>query len=577
MNSFYKFFIFVFIVTLMLSCSSRVSSQSHSSVSSGVTISSYDQQVVDNLYTLCKIWGFLKYYHPEISMGKYDWDKELFNIMPQIINVKSKVERVQVLENWISGYGEVTSSGSMPDISPDLVKMYPDLDWIEDHSKLGNLTGLLQKIKNAKRDTDTTYYVGFPYGSSPFFMNEKKYSNLSTLDTGYRLLALFRFWNVIQYYFPYKYLIENNWDNVLREFIPKFIDASGDKLAYKILVLKLVTRIEDSHSRIVTESPQLLPDIDIDAWEGKCMLPFEITFIENKAVITDVYKTKIDETYPFLIGDVINSVNKETVEEFVNRKLEYTPASHYAGKLKKIADVLLRCNDENMSIEYERNGKISAGIFKTCQREEVDVKNRTRKDLPAYTLLENGIGYLCMGSTRGESLPENFGADVKGIIIDLRSYPNSIKNYWEYFPLFPEPTPFVKFAKASISYPGLYILGPVTKTGKENPNYYKGKKVILINEYAQSHAEFMVMKYKVAPNTTIIGNRTTGSDGNISIINLPAETLIIFTGLGVYYPDGGETQRIGIQPDIEVKPTIKGFREGRDELLEKAIEIIKQQ
>jgi C-terminal processing protease CtpA/Prc len=49
------------------------------------------------------------------------------------------------------------------------------------------------------------------------------------------------------------------------------------------------------------------------------------------------------------------------------------------------------------------------------------------------------------------------------------------------------------------------------------------------------------------------------------------------SGIGVYYLDGRETQRIGIVPDIEVKPTIKGIREGRDELLEKAIEIIRQE
>jgi C-terminal processing protease CtpA/Prc len=46
------------------------------------------------------------------------------------------------------------------------------------------------------------------------------------------------------------------------------------------------------------------------------------------------------------------------------------------------------------------------------------------------------------------------------------------------------------------------------------------------------------------------------------------------TGIGVYYPDGKETQRIGIVPDVEVKPTIEGLRSKRDEVLEKAIEII---
>ncbi len=55
---------------------------------------------------------------------------------------------------------------------------------------------------------------------------------------------------------------------------------------------------------------------------------------------------------------------------------------------------------------------------------------------------------------------------------------------------------------------------------------------------------------------------------------IPGKICLMITGIGVYYPDGGETQRIGIVPDIEIRPTIKGIKEGRDELLEKAIEII---
>ena len=46
------------------------------------------------------------------------------------------------------------------------------------------------------------------------------------------------------------------------------------------------------------------------------------------------------------------------------------------------------------------------------------------------------------------------------------------------------------------------------------------------------------------------------------------------TGLGVYYPDGRETQCIGIIPDIEVKPTIEGIKQGKDEVLERAIKFI---
>jgi C-terminal processing protease CtpA/Prc len=42
-------------------------------------------------------------------------------------------------------------------------------------------------------------------------------------------------------------------------------------------------------------------------------------------------------------------------------------------------------------------------------------------------------------------------------------------------------------------------------------------------------------------------------------------------GIGVFYPNKKPTQRIGIIPDIEVKPTIAGIRAGRDEVLEAAL------
>jgi carboxyl-terminal processing protease len=47
------------------------------------------------------------------------------------------------------------------------------------------------------------------------------------------------------------------------------------------------------------------------------------------------------------------------------------------------------------------------------------------------------------------------------------------------------------------------------------------------------------------------------------------------SGLGVYYPDGRETQRVGIDIDIEVKPTIEGIQKGEDELLNRALEFIR--
>jgi len=43
------------------------------------------------------------------------------------------------------------------------------------------------------------------------------------------------------------------------------------------------------------------------------------------------------------------------------------------------------------------------------------------------------------------------------------------------------------------------------------------------------------------------------------------------TGLGIFYPDYRETQRIGIIPHYETRPTINGLRQGKDEVLNFAL------
>ena len=84
------------------------------------------------------------------------------------------------------------------------------------------------------------------------------------------------------------------------------------------------------------------------------------------------------------------------------------------------------------------------------------------------------------------------------------------------------------------------------------------------------------MSYQVHPNAIVIGSTTAGADGNVAEFYLPGGISTMISGVGVYYPDGKETQRVGIIPDIEIKPTIQGIKDGRDEVLEKAIEIINE-
>jgi hypothetical protein len=78
---------------------------------------------------------------------------------------------------------------------------------------------------------------------------EKPYNEMVFPTAEYRLLALFRFWNVIHYFFPYKLLMDRTWDEVLPEFIPTF-EAVKDSLQYVLTITEMVRHIQDSHGFI---------------------------------------------------------------------------------------------------------------------------------------------------------------------------------------------------------------------------------------------------------------------------------------------------------------------------------------
>ncbi|MBK9722664.1 MAG: peptidase S41 [Saprospiraceae bacterium] len=538
---------------------------------SGITSISVDKTQIENLKSLGLIWGFLKYYHPNIARGDYNWDYELFRILPKVLNSDNSKNRDSVLIKWIDSFGEF-SQGKETVIKSSAVKIEPDLLWIKNSNFSDELTTLLLKVKNADRPKEH-YYIGLQPGvGNPDFKNENAYSQMKYPDAGFRLLTLYRYWNIIQYYFPYKNLIEEDWKNVLEEFIPKFIKAKDDT-EYTLTVLELIGRVHDTHANIWGGNPVL------NNYFGLRYAAVELTFIESKPVVTSFYDEKSGKETGLEIGDIISVVNSRPVEEIIKDRLKYSPASNYPTKLRDISSNLLRTNDSIINIEFIRGDKREIKKLKTFSSKEINIYSKYQVTDTCFKLINKDIAYINNGSLKREYLPKIWKEieNTKGLIIDIRNYPSDFPIYDLNSYLMPKSTPFVKFTNGSIESPGLFTFTKSLNAGKKNKSYFKGKVVILINEISQSSAEFHTMAYRVNPNSTVIGSTTAGADGNVSQFYLPGGISTMISGIGVYYPDGKETQRIGIVPDIELKPTIQGIKKGQDELIEMAIKIINGQ
>ena len=538
---------------------------------SNIVFPELNEQKINDLDLLGRIWGFLKYNHPVAATGYYNWDYELFRILSEYLKITDITKRDDFLFQWIKKYGEILECKTCEETPVDAF-IKPDLSWIDNSNMNQKLKDKLKEIYQ-NRSQGEHFYIELTNVNAgpPLFKNENSYSNMPYPDAGFRLLALYRYWNMIQYFYPNKYMTDKSWNVVLKEYIPEFISAKS-QLEYELAALKLIGEIDDSHAQLLEGKQKL------DSLRGYRMASVQVRFIENKLVVTKYYNPDSQFITGLKVGDIITRINGKAIKAIVDSVKDYYPASNEAARMRYIAYDMLRSTNQIIKIDYISSNQTKQKDLILDDRQSVLQYDINKKNTTlCYKLLNDNIGYITLKSIKEKDI-DNIKKDfknTKGIIIDIRNYPSYFVPFalGSYF-VSSKTTPFVKFTKGNPDNPGEFTFTPALEIPKPEETY-QGKLVVLVNEETQSQAEYTAMAFRAGANTTIIGSQTAGADGNVTYIYLPGGLKTQISGIGIYYPDGKETQRVGIVPDIEVKPTIKGIQERRDELLEKAIEIIK--
>jgi len=541
------------------------------SKASGIGSIAGTEQELKNLTLLGQVWGFVKYHLPAVAKGDINMDAELFRVMPAVIKAQNYAEACAAIEQWVDKLGVPADCSDFHTFKDRDIAQKPDYGEIFDRSIVSaSLADKLAAIlKN--RDFGKNYYVAMTGVGNPDFTHELPYKNMDYPDNGFRLLCLFRYWNMIQYFYPYKHLIGQDWDKTLPDFIPRFIEAK-DAEAYDLAAMALISSIHDTHANIWSNLKGL------SDYRGKYAPPFQAKFIENKLVITAYYNDTLGVKDKIKTGDIITAINGVGVEELIKKYLPITAASNYETQLRDMPrNYLLRSNNPDFTFELLRGGNIitvNQGGIAYTKLNYLSVYNPNPND-PGYRLIDKQIGYLYPGKYFNKDLPaiKELFKNTKGIVIDMRCYPSEFMPFTFVPYIKTGDAKFVKFTFGSVFYPGLFQSAK-SPLGIKAANEYKGKVVVIVNEESQSQAEYTTMAFQSSPNVIVIGSTTAGADGNVSTIILPGGITTLISGIGILYPDGTETQRKGVKIDEVVKPTIAGIKAGLDEPLERAKTII---
>lgn len=344
--------------------------------------------------------------------------------------------------------------------------------------------------------------------------------------------------------------------------IPKIQNAS-DIDEYRLTLEELVAKLDDSHAfiRFSDEIPKFLP--------------FQASHLENKAIISRFYNDSIAELNKLQLGDEVLKVNDLDVRTEADKNLKFVAGSNMNFKMKQSYDRVLSGSEDLVNLTIKRDDKIIN--LKVNRYDFNDFNYYKNKRKVKSKSISQHIGYINMAarfSTKEFGKIFRSFKSKKHIIVDLRAYPEvKYKMFTRFFNS--EKRDFRLKYSPDISYPGRFIFKENLKTGSSR-KAFKGKFILLVNEQTLSLSEFTAMAFQTADNVITVGNQTAGADGEVVVFDYLGGYKTVMTGNGVLYPDGTETQRKGVKIDIEVKPTIKGLRQGRDEVLEKAIEIAKE-
>jgi C-terminal processing protease CtpA/Prc len=533
---------------------------------SGLAISKLTEIQVENLATLGKVWGFLKYHHPKVTSGQLHWDYELLRVLPAILDAPDRAAANATLVHWIAGLGPAALCNPCAKLDESNLYLRSDLRWIDDDVRLGKvLCQTLRSIRDNRAGGKQFYISHVPGVGNPSFDHEPGYQGLKLPDPGFQLLALYRFWNIIEYWFPYRDVMGEDWEKVLTDFIPKIVLA-GNSESYQRELMALIAKVHDGHANLWS-SLEVRPPV------GKCQVPVKVRFVENSPVVAGFAATEAATTSGLKIGDVIAELDGVPVPKLMENWTPYYADSNEAARLRDIAAFMTRGACGESSIGVRREGQDIKLKTERVPPSSSDVDPGWH-DLPGeiFRRLSNEVAYLKLSSVKAADASRYIEAatGTKGLIIDIRNYPSQFVVFALGSLLVDHETPFARFTVGELSNPGTFHWTEPVSLSPQKP-HYTGKVVILVDEISQSQAEYTAMALRAAPHAMVVGSTTSGNDGNVSPMALPGGLRAMISGIGVFYPDKRPTQRIGIVPDVEVRPTIAGIRAGRDEVLEEAL------
>lgn len=535
-----------------------------------------------NLQAFTRAYLLARWFHPSDAAVSTDWDALAINSIPAVLAADSP----QALAGTFEGiFGPIIEGFEVSAVALPVAASSPTAEtlWQWEHKGFDGAmrTGFSKKrieVPAAEAPapieevTDAGVHFRIPLtvpirtlttppaSISTAFLSKPADWTPAGFDRTTRLAATLIAWSVLDQFSPYWDVVDADWDAQLVRSLQEAATAEDDR-AFEAVLWRLIHALRDGHGTVLySRKHWAQPPVLLDVVEGKIAVAWA-------APATGI-----------AAGSVVESIDGDEVETRVAETMQSrSSGSEHFRRWVAMADVLR--GPEGSTVEL---ATMSPGGSQTVTKLErvrgADLPFSAPSGLEPIAEVEPGLLYIDLTRADQETLTSAADrlAQAKGLVFDVRGRPAARPFYLPY--LTDKTARSAQFLMPTFVRPD-QVDATFEDFGwgfeAEQPRF-TDNVAWLSNAAAVSFPESILGTVKNSGLGTIVGQASAGANGNISAFDLPGGYRVIFTGLKVVNRDGGTHHNIGVLPDVAVEPTLAGLREGRDEVLEKALEIVRQ-
>jgi len=554
--------------------------------------SNKERDQIDNLTDFAKIYGLVKYYHPSDEATELDWKSFSAYGAKKVFACTTDQELVDSL---YSIFMDVAPSVqfSVNEIESDLSEYIPedvenkritywqhnginiDVNNLSDRYKSVRVNRQLQDSaifeKKIEFGESITTKLGqiychipialycddentYPIGNTKIEYKKWQYEGSEQLEV--RLANVINYYNIIEHFYPYLDLVDVNWESELEKAIKRsFTDSTA--IDHLMTLEKMTSPLDDGHIFTHSYKAQIfnLPPISTEIVEGKLIVTKEIE--GNSQVAPGDVITHID-------GQDFESLYKEVCSRISAGTIGY---KNYRAQTK----ILEGKYDSEVKVSINNSDHIFKRTVSPYENKEPELTSSSKYYGDTILYIDLRVMAIDSFKMRVQEISK-----VENLILDLRGYPNQNWQLLEYFITADTPTKWMQIPQKT--FPNKTDSFQKISWGLEAKRPYLGDKniIVLTNGKAISQAESILAYFKHNHVATIVGQASAGTNGEIIPFILLGEFTTMFTGMKVIKHDGSQLHGIGILPDVYVNKSIEGVKNGKDEYLEKALQILKE-